>query len=333
MATSCPHARIEPLNACRYLLDPIHMSVSASPNRTRLRRIGWIVLASLLFVLAYFRAPLLAWHWSTTLAPDASSPAHRLQLSDYRAVIQAQPIAGIHDNLSGLTYSEATGNLFAAVNRPAQIVELDTRGNLLRTVHVDGVRDMESIAHVAGGLFLVACERESTLYEVELTPGATTVQARAVSQAPLQTLHRNRGIEALAWNRHSRQMLIGQESFPVRLLQSQAVAAGGDPGAPPTRGWHPPGNNTSFMSDLSGMAYHEPSGHLFLLSDESALIAEYTAAGELVSVIPLWRGFHGLQRKIPQAEGLTLSPDGVLFVVSEPNLFYRFEHAAPLARE
>ena len=286
------------------------------------------MLACLILALGYFRAPSLAWHWSTTLAPEASSPAHRLQLSNYRAVVQAQPITGIHDNLSGLTYSEDTGTLFAAINRPAQIAELDTHGKLLRIVHVEGVRDMESIAHLQGDLFLVACERESTLYEVELTPGATSVQAHAVSQAPVQTLHRNRGIEALAWNRHTRQMLVGQESFPVRLLQSQAVAIGADPGAPPAKGWHPPGNNTSFMSDMSGMAYHEPSGHLFLLSDESALIAEYTAASELVSVIPLWRGFHGLQRKIPQAEGLTLSPDGVLFVISEPNLFYRFEHAA-----
>ena len=296
-------------------------------NRTRLRRIGWLVALSLLLVLGYFRAPALAWHWSTTLAPDASSPAQRLQLQNYRAVIQAQPIAGIRDNLSGLTFNEDSGTLFAAINHPAQIVELDTRGRLLRTIDVAGIRDMESIAHLDGNRFLIACERESTLYEIELPAGSGSARARAASRAPVHTLHRNRGIEALAWNRHTRQILVGQESFPVRLLRSQAVPANTDPGTPASGGWSRLGIATSFMSDLSGMAYHEPSGHLFLLSDESALIAEFTTSGVLVSVIPLWRGFHGLDRKIPQAEGLTLSPEGVLFVVSEPNLFYRFEHA------
>lgn len=299
----------------------------ATRNRSRLRRLGWLLATVMLLALGYFRAPALAWHWSGTLSADATSHAQRLRMQDYRAVIQAQPIADIHDNLSGLTYSEDSGTLFAAINRPAQIVELDTHGKLLRKVQIDGVRDMESIAHVQGHHFLVACERGSTLYEVDLIPGASRAQALAVSRAPVQTLHRNRGIEALAWNRHTRQMLVGQESFPVRMLRSSPVPADQPPGAPADNGWARPDITTSFMSDLSGMAYHEPSGHLFLLSDESALIAEYTADGTLISVIPLWRGFHGLDRKVPQAEGLTLSPDGVLFVVSEPNLFYRFEHA------
>jgi hypothetical protein len=46
---------------------------------------------------------------------------------------------------------------------------------------------------------------------------------------------------------------------------------------------------------------------------------------ELVSMMPLWRGWPGLKRSIPQAEGVTTDAQGALYIVSEPNLFYRFE--------
>jgi uncharacterized protein YjiK len=36
------------------------------------------------------------------------------------------------------------------------------------------------------------------------------------------------------------------------------------------------------------------------------------------------RGRHGLQRSVPQAEGLASDEQGNLYLVSEPNLFYRF---------
>ena len=80
-----------------------------------------------------------------------------------------------------------------------------------------------------------------------------------------------------------------------------------------------------FMSDLSSLTLHEPTGHLLLLSDESALVVEYAPDGQPIGMLPLWRGFNGLQRKVPQPEGLAVGPDNAIYVLSEPNLFYRFE--------
>lgn len=49
-----------------------------------------------------------------------------------------------------------------------------------------------------------------------------------------------------------------------------------------------------------------------------------TDEGKVVSFRSLARGFAGLLKGIPQAEGVTIDNEGYLYVVSEPNLFYRF---------
>lgn len=61
-----------------------------------------------------------------------------------------------------------------------------------------------------------------------------------------------------------------------------------------------------------------------LLSDESKLLMELCRDGELISFSALTADSIGLRRDIPQAEGVALDGDGNLYLVSEPNLFYRF---------
>jgi len=81
------------------------------------------------------------------------------------------------------------------------------------------------------------------------------------------------------------------------------------------------------LRDFSSITYHDASGHLVLLSDESRMAAEYDFEGNAVGALALWQGFHGLQKSVPQAEGIAIGPDKRVYIVSEPNLFYVFKPA------
>ena len=84
-----------------------------------------------------------------------------------------------------------------------------------------------------------------------------------------------------------------------------------------------------FVRDLSSLQFDEGTGHLLALSDESRLVVELDTDGEPVSTLSLLRGMHGLKRSVPQAEGVAMDDRGVLYLVSEPNLFYVFSKDEP----
>ena len=75
------------------------------------------------------------------------------------------------------------------------------------------------------------------------------------------------------------------------------------------------------MSDI----YYDPdTGHLFVLSRRSKAVVEYTLEGHEVGRLYLKAGSAGLTRAIGKPEGLTISPDGTLYICGEPNQLFLF---------
>ncbi|MNR08668.1 hypothetical protein D3C85_1248360 [compost metagenome] len=68
---------------------------------------------------------------------------------------------------------------------------------------------------------------------------------------------------------------------------------------------------------------------MLALSDESRLILELDVSGRPLSTMSLGKGRQGLQKTVPQAEGIAVDDDGTLYLVSEPNLFYVFKKPQP----
>lgn len=279
-------------------------------------------------VLLHYKLPTLAYYWVQTTASADEWRSRSVWLPDYRVRIEARPIEGVSANVSGLTFNRQSGTLFAVINHPAQIVELDTRGRLLRRITVVGAEDLEGISHVRDDDFILADERRQQLYHIRLGAGQTLVDLAQSARFELGIdLNGNRGFEGVSWDGAQRRLFVVKEKKPLRILAISGLSAlyQGKRFDVQVKEWRPVPRNALFLKDLSSITLHEETGNLFLLSDESALVAEYNEQGRLLSMLPMWPGLHGLRGRVPRAEGIAIGPDGSLYIVSEPNLFYRFE--------
>ena len=267
--------------------------------------------------------------WRGAIAGERAAPAAIAQLSRYQAVEQAKPVTGIRDNLSGLTYSTHTKTLFAVINRPPSLAELSTQGELLRLMPLEGADDPEGIAHIEGNWFAIADERRNRVHWVEIAPGGRKVvlpqgQLVALGDAEIK----NFGVEGLGWDPQRRQLVAVTEKWPMQVLRISLPAFTPGTGVSPSvaiESWEPADPTGLPTTDLASVEVDPRTGNLLLLGEESSVLYEYDRNGDLAGMMPLWAGESGLERTIPQPEGVAMDGAGVLYLVSEPNLFYRFE--------
>ena len=290
----------------------------------------WLAAGVILLTVVFLWASGLVGFAAHQLAMPDSPPnvAQSLSLASYEVGIEGVPIVGLDDNTSGLTFSPLTGTLFTAINRPAELAELTSDGQLLRRIVLSGASDIEGITHVDADRFIVVDEGRHRLSWVTITSETTTIDLDA---APFLSLDlgafSNMGFEGISWDQRRKELVLVQEMWPVRVLVigglDQAVLGQGL--GVSVREWHPDSWAGHFVTDLSSVTVHDPTGNIVLLSDMSSVLAEYAPDGTPLSLMTLWTGWHGLKGSVPQAEGVAIGPEGAIYIVSEPNLFYRFD--------
>lgn len=282
------------------------------------KRVGlWILtLASITWMLIVL-APTI------TPTPAVASVGS-LNLHRYVSYSPPVTIAGVYNNASGLTYNPQTNTLFAVINNPEKIVEIDAQGNTLRQVLLEGFEDTEAITYLGNGDYAVVEERRRSIVIAHISFDTRVLKRSEQRSLSLpRTAANNNGFEGIAVDSNTGRLYISNEKAPRELFQLDGFVES-SPHMSVSYPWDieeaPLGND-----DISGLYFDHHRNHLLLLSDESKQLVEANLRGDKVSELDLSSRNPSLAQDIPQAEGITLGENNTLFILSEPNLLYKFE--------
>lgn len=248
-----------------------------------------------------------------------------LWLPDYRLVREIA-IPEIEQHLSGLTWNEDTGTLFAVTNNPPRIFELSPSGGVLRRIALRGFSDTEAVEYVGDGRYVIGEERKRSLVLARIDGNTSEIRAEGLPRMALDAGYvANWGLEGVAWNPADRKLYVTNERFPVHIHEITGFPpAPGAAAVPVSIGSDEPRDARLFVSDLAGLDFVHGNRHLLALSEASKLVIELDETGRPISSLSLLWG-HGMTGWAPQPEGVALDDQGTLYLVSEPNLFYVFK--------
>ncbi|WP_223488217.1 SdiA-regulated domain-containing protein [Pseudomonas sp. A-RE-19] len=303
--------------------QPLPKLKTARRSRFVMRWYSWLLL-----VAAATYGLLHAMHWDDRgvlwVMERFESPAERQKsvwLPDYRAVIDAKLLPGMEkDEASDVSYDPQTKTLFSVMGKNPFLVELTLQGDVLRKMPLVGWSNPEGVTVMGNGLLAITDEREHLLSIVKVDADTRELNIANFPKYDLgPSKNQNKGFEGVVWDARNQQILLGEERPP-------ALFSWKSDGSQTLKG-----DKQKLSSDeldirnLSALAVDPRTGHTLVLSADSHLLLELDEKGEQVSFMTLLGGFNGLKKTIPRAEGVTMDEAGTLYMVSEPNLFYRFE--------
>ena len=304
-------------------IDPQLTPPARRRPRFNLRWYHWLLLfGAALYTLAS------AMHWDDRgalwMLERFESPTEQNEsvwLPDYTAVIDAKPLPGMErDEASDLAYSPLSKTLFSVMGKNPFLVELSLDGDVLRKIPLVGWSNPEGLTVMENGLLAIVDEREHLLTIIKVDADTKSLNIADFPKYDLgPSKNQNKAFEAIAWDPRRQQLLLGEERPPALFVwksDGSQVLTGSKQKVP---------SDELDLRNLSALSVDPRTGHTLVLSADSHMLLELDELGEQVSFMTLLGGFNGLEKTIPRAEGFAIDENGTLYMVSEPNLFYRFE--------
>ena len=281
-----------------------------------------IVLIWMTFYISKFKLfERVTFNITQIFASDLSKKGS-IRLDEFIVQIQEKPIPGVK-GLSSLTYNPDTKTLYTVSDHQSKIVELSLTGDVIRIINIEGFEEVEGIEYIGNDQYLLLEETKQKLSLITINDKTKSVSNRQRELTLRMDMKVNKGLEGIAFNPLTKTIYLAYERDPIRVYTINGFLNDEE-----KKSFYI--NNTEldrklFIKDISGLDVDHSTGHLLVLSHESKVVIEIGDSEAPISTLSLLIGQSGLRRNIPQAEGLTMSPDGTLYIMSEPNLFYSFK--------
>lgn len=303
---------------------PTPVSTSAPSKRRFYLR--WPFAVAVAAVIGYGVAVAMHWDdrgmlWVKERFETSAERSESVWLPNYRVDIDAKVLPGMEDDeASDVAYSPHTRTLFAVMGKNPFLVELSLEGDVLRKIPLAGWSNPEGVAVLEDGGIAITDERQHDLTVVKVDAQTASLNHADFPSYDLgESVKSNKGFEGIAWDPMRQRLVIGEERPPKLYTWNSD-------GRSPLKGQKQVlASDDLDLRNLSALAVDPRTGHLLVLSADSNMLLELDEQARQVSFMTLLGGFNGLQSTIPRAEGVTMDDQGDLYMVSEPNLFYRFK--------
>ena len=213
---------------------------------------------------------------------------------------------------SAVTYDWDTRTLFVLGDRGKALVEVTPDGALVGAMTLTGFADTEGVAYVGGGRFVLTEERRQDAFLLPYRDGAGAAR-ESLTAAKLGTPSGNHGIEGISFDRRDGSYVLVKESAPQQVSRATLDF---DAGSAAVSSLFSPALDVKDLADvavLSGvtsLAGTPGADDLLIYSQASARLLHVTRAGHVVGSFD----FSGFAK---DAEGVTIAPDGTIYIVSE----------------
>lgn len=264
-------------------------------------------------------------------------------------------IAGIADDLSGITYCKSRNTLFGVTNKdPRWIMEMDLNGDLQRLgsiVNGDPNFDPEDIEWIKTENnehhFLIVDEQTNSVYYANVpVAGNLNVNLSNAHKITLSgTLNDNEELEGVSIDRRRNTILVAKEYNPSRVSELEFPQTFNDATVNAIESQtydlealelcDPVPDQEDSPFDISGL--HHLSQHLFslqmgianrflMITHEKEKIYETDMDGTIYSVKNFCETDEfGIVDDF-KLEGITMDENGIIYLVAEPNIFYKLEN-------
>ena len=239
---------------------------------------------------------------------------------------------------SGVTYNWDTNTLFVVGDGGTSVTEVSLTGALISTMTLatgsspQGTEfyDIEGITYVGNGQFVFTEERYRQVVKFTYAGGTTLTRANAQT-VDLGTDIGNIGNEGLSYDPQTGGFIVVKELQPQGIFQTNIDFAAGtatngsSTTVLSTNLFDPALAGLADMSDVYALSSNAKyvgttdQGNLLILSQESGKVVEVDRAGNVLSSLTLQAPVTatGLNIQAMTVEGITVGPDGTIYIVSE----------------